>query len=232
MKDKKSVEFHYTFTFGNGMEREFHLELDPDSLALIEKQHNGLPPWTRLSYCQCPQCTLTEEMTPWCPVAANVVELIEFFREMVSYEKVHVRIDTPERTYMRDTDIQKGVSSLMGIYTVTSGCPVFTRLRPMVRFHLPFATLEETMYRVVSMYLMRQYFRMRRGGTPDWEMKDLTDTYRDIHEVNNAFLERIADFRLKDSHVNALVILDIFASYMTFSLETDNLTKIEYLFRD
>ena len=30
-------------------------------------------------------------------------------------------------------------------------------LKPMVRFHLPFATVEETVFRSVSTYLLSQY---------------------------------------------------------------------------
>jgi len=232
MKQKDPIFFHYTFEFGDGQQRSFTVNLDPDSLALQEEPRGELPEWTRLSFHQCQQCALTEQMTPCCPVAANLVHLIEFFRDIVSYERVFVRIETRERTYTRQTDIQKGVSSLMGIYTVTSGCPILSRLRPMVRFHLPFASIEETMYRSVSMYLLQQYFRSRRGLRADWELQGLMGLYRDVHEVNNTFLERLSEFKSKDTNVNALVILDIFSTFMTFSLETDNLSKIEYLFRE
>ena len=34
-----------------------------------------------------------------------------------------------------------------------SGCPVLEQLKPMARFHLPFASVEETIYRAASMYL-------------------------------------------------------------------------------
>ena len=231
-KRKKPVEFHYTFTFADGSAKQFDVHLDPTSLALQEMPHKALPQWARLDYRQCPQCTLTEDMTPWCPVAANLVDVIEEFKDVVSFEEATVRIETPDRTYEKHTAIQKGVSSLMGIYTVSCGCPVFNALRPMVRFHLPFASIEETMYRVVSMYLVQQYFRMRREQEPDWAMQGLAEVYREIHEVNNAFMERLEGLSLKDSNINALVILDIFSSFMTFSLETDNLSKIAYLFND
>ena len=36
----------------------------------------------------------------------------------------------------------------------TAGCPWTDRLRPMARFHLPFANEAETVYRSVSMYLL------------------------------------------------------------------------------
>ena len=61
----------------------------------------------------------------------------------------------------------------------------------MVRFHLPFATREETMYRVVAMYLMAQYFRQRNGLEPDWEMADLVHMYEDVTVVNKSFVDRL-----------------------------------------
>lgn len=61
---------------------------------------------------------------------------------------------TEERTYSKDTLLQQGLASLLGIVMTTSGCPVLEPLKPMVRFHLPFATLTETVYRMVSMCLV------------------------------------------------------------------------------
>tara|TARA_B100000686_G_scaffold86198_1_gene93073 strand:- start:90 stop:251 length:162 start_codon:yes stop_codon:yes gene_type:complete len=48
---------------------------------------------------------------------------------------------TDERCYVEHTTMTEAVSSLLGIYMVTSGCPVMDKLRPMVRFHLPLATV-------------------------------------------------------------------------------------------
>ena len=55
------------------------------------------------------------------------------------------------------------VFSLIGIYMVTSGCPIMDKLRPMARFHLPFASTEETIYRAISTYLLGQYFLEQKG---------------------------------------------------------------------
>ena len=127
--------------------------------------------------------------------------------------------------------MQQALSSLLGIYMVTSGCLVMDRLRPMVRFHLPFATLEETNYRVISMYLMAQYFRRKRGLRPDWELKGLVPIYEAIQTVNKSFLARLNELKGKDANANALVILDSFAGYVTFSINTDLLDEVEGLFK-
>ena len=76
------------------------------------------------------------------------MDIIHSFKDSISYEEVEVFITTKARTYMKRTTLQKGLSSLLGIYMVTSGCPTMEKLKPMVRYHLPFATEEETKYRV------------------------------------------------------------------------------------
>ena len=88
---------------------------------------------------------------------------------MLSHEMVTVTVRTDERTFTKETMIQHGLSPLVGIIMTTGGCPIMEHLKPMVRFHLPFASLEETIFRMVSMYLMVQYYRAMtaspRSGT-------------------------------------------------------------------
>ena len=136
----------------------------------------------------------------------------------------------PERTYEEDTRLQQGLSSIVGLYMVTSNCPIMDQLRPMVRFHLPFATSEETLYRAVSMYLTKQYFAMRRGETPDWELEKLAQIYSAISVVNAGMSRRLRQASTKDANVNALIILSAFGDTVGVSLK-DGVGNIEYLFK-
>ena len=136
----------------------------------------------------------------------------------------------PERTYEEDTRLQQGLSSIVGLYMVTSNCPIMDQLRPMVRFHLPFATSEETLYRAVSMYLTKQYFAMRRGETPDWELEKLAQIYSAISVVNAGMSRRLRQASTKDANANALIILSAFGETVGVSLK-DGVGNIEYLFK-
>src|SRR5262249_45179319 len=78
-------------------------------------------------------------------------------------------------------------SSLIGIFMVTSGCPVMNKLRPMVDTHLPFMTSAESTYRVISMYLLAQFFRQRQGRKPDWALEGLLGVLEAAKETNAAF---------------------------------------------
>jgi hypothetical protein len=113
---------------------------------------------------------------------------------------------------------------------VTSGCPVMDKLRPMVRTHLPFATREETMYRVLSMYLLAQYFLYKDGQKPDWDLENLGGIYEEIHTVNKSFCQRLLDIHIKDASLNAVVLLDSFAMFTSYSLEVNRLDEIKRLF--
>lgn len=226
----KIITYVYKFGFRDGTEKEFRIKIDSRSLELIPERERDLPEWTELHFSQCPNCPLDEEKSRFCPVAGNIAEVVDFFKGMFSYEEVDVSIETEARTYFKHTSVQNGLSSMIGIYMVTSGCPVMEKLKPMVRYHLPFATEEETKYRALSMYLLAQYFRSKHKKEPDWELKKLTDIYDDVRTVNRAFCQRLSSIKIKDAGVNALVILDCFASFVLFSINREMIDEVENLF--
>ena len=67
------------------------------------------------------------------------------------------------------------------------------RLKPMGRFHLPFATLEETIFRMVSMHLVAQYFQKQSGRTVEWNLDGLAKVYAEVGVVNRDFAQRLRE---------------------------------------
>jgi hypothetical protein len=118
---------------------------------------------------------------------------------------------------------------LIGVIMVTSGCPVMDKLRPMARFHLPFATAIETFYRAISMYLTAQFFVSRNGRKPDWGLKVLVDIYKEISTVNKGMSRRLSSASNKDANINALVILHAFGEAVPYFIE-NGLSQIESFF--
>jgi hypothetical protein len=204
--------------------------LDPETLNLIHTPKSPSPEWTKLNYFKCPNCTLDETRHLLCPIAASLVELIEFFRDMVSYREINMQVQCDERGYFKRTTLQQGISSLIGIYMVTSGCHVMEKLKPMVRYHLPFASMWETEYRMLSMYLLAQYFLYKRGKQPDWDLKHLVDIYTNIQMVNKSMSERMRNIKVQDATLNALIKLDMFAKRISVSIDKNVLDEIENLF--
>ena len=232
MPEKENIIISYKFTKEDGSSQFFEIQLDPNNLELIHKQFTKLPDWTDLKFNQCPNCPLEKEKISYCPIAANIVDIIEIFKVSKSFENANVLITTSQREYHKEASLQQGVSSLLGMVMVTSACPILSKLRPMARFHLPFASTEETIYRAVSMYLVKQFFNMQDGKEPDWELNGLIEIYNDIHEVNKAFFKRLSSLKGEDANVNALIILDNFANYVNFSIDRHKLAKIKWMFDD
>ena len=227
-KQHKTYHYRYKFRFPNGLEKNFEVVLKADTLGLVTNKGLPKPDWTKLAYHQCANCPLGEEVTH-CPVAVNLSTLVETFKDAISFQDIHVRVVTERRDFEAKTTLQEGLSSIIGIYMVTSDCPVMDRLRPNVRFHLPFASEEETIYRAISMYLTAQYFRMRNGEQPDWELKKLAEVYRGVSEVNRGMTERLAAASTKDANVNAVIHLSTSSQTLDNFLE-HCVKEIEYLF--
>lgn len=222
------LRYAYKFKFEDGREKDFEIRLDAETLELATQKDLPKPEWTKLKYWQCDNCPLSDEVA-YCSVAVNLSSLVETFKDSLSHERTDVVVEAAERTYEKQTTLQKGLSSIIGLYMVTSNCPVMDNLRPIVRFHLPFAAGEETIYRVATMYLMKQYFVMRNGGDPDWELKNLGQLYKAIWTVNIGMAERLRHASTHDANVNAVVILSAFGDTVGQSLE-NGLDELEYVF--
>lgn len=218
----------YFFRLDDGREVQFTVRLDAETL-LIADDVASPPAWTRLEHYRCPSCPLDPASSPWCPAAVHLAEPVARFAETFSFTDAEVRVVLPEREVTRRTSVQIGLSSLIGIYMPTSGCPVFAPLRPMARFHLPFATANETIFRAASSYLLGQYFRRAEGAEPDWSLEGLARTYRHMSEVNCAFAARLRSAAQLDASLNALVLLDVFAKTLPKSIE-QQLEEIRGLF--
>jgi hypothetical protein len=122
-KEQGLIKYRYIFNFDNGTSKEFNLKLDSETLNLVFDKKEDYPEWMELSKFKCPNCRLDEEKTRYCPVVTNLVDVISAFKDSLSYEKAIITVETEERKYIKDTDLQKGLNSLVGIYMVTSGCP-------------------------------------------------------------------------------------------------------------
>ena len=215
-----TLRFRYKFQFDDGTEKHFDALLDSRSLHLLSSPHATNPEWTKLKFQQCENCPLGSEHE-YCPVAVNLSTLVNEFKFSTSYDKTWVVVEAPERTYAQETSVQNGLASIMGIYMVTSNCPVLDNLRPMVRFHLPFATAMESVYRSMSMYLTAQYFRMKKGLAPDWTMEKLAEQYKEIGKVNKGLWNRLSKASAFDANVNAVIVLNTFGDAMKLSARRD-----------
>ena len=213
------LKFAYSFELKDEKSIRFELRLERETLALMAEERENLPDWTKLKFQRCSICPLKKRQHKHCPIARNLVGIVEQFSDLLSHEKARVTVETGERTYHKDTTVHAGLSSMLGIVMTTSGCPVMEPLKPMVRFHLPFASIEETIFRMTSMYLLAQYLRKQEGLPHDWDLNVLAQIYSDVSKANKDFSQRLAAAAEKDANVNALVELDVFASMVQLLAE-------------
>ena len=225
----ESVTIQYCFTLPDGSQEVFDLQLDAQSVELLGNTPKAFPSWTNLDFHQCPHCPLVIDTHPHCPLAANLVNIVEPFDRLLSYERIHVDVVTESRLISRDTAAEEGISSLMGLVIPTSGCPKTAFFKPMARFHLPFASQEETIFRVASTYLLGQFFRRKEGQDADLELKGLRKIYEDVQVVNASVAARLQSATEKDSTLNAIVLLDMYAKILSHAIE-QSLEEIRYLF--
>lgn len=219
----------YIFRFSHDRTESFDIQMDPTSLELINKPADDLPFWTRLDFQQCPHCRLDEQQYPFCPIAANLVDVVNRFENICSYDETDVEVLMPDRHVVNHTTAQRGISSMLGILFPSSGCPHAAFFRPMVRFHLPLATEQDTIFRVGGMYLMAQYFRQKQGLNGALGFDGLEEIYSDMNLLNMNMAERLRHVNLTESAVNAIVLLDVFTQ--TFPMFMDSqLAEIRYLF--
>jgi hypothetical protein len=224
------LNIEYQFQFEDGTRKSFQVQLRRPGLSILLRPEPSLPDWSRLAHHQCPNCPLDPAVHTHCPVAVSLGGVIEAFRDCFSTTNAEIVIRSDNREYRRRAPVQYGVSSLMGVYMVTSGCPILDKLRPMVQTHLPFATIDETIYRLAGMYLLAQYFVQQRGGVPDWKLRRLVDLCEDIGRVNQAFARRLLSINPQDASLNALASLDCFTLSTAFSIDRDELRDLESLF--
>ena len=225
----KMITYRYAFTFSDGMTKQFEIALDPGSLAM-QNPGAGYPSWARLDYAPCEACPLDRTQSEYCPIAANIAGLVDSFKDVVSYREAEIVVTTDDRIVSKRTAVQYGLTSILGIYMVTSGCPVLDRLRPMVRFHLPFASIDETVFRSAGMYLLAQYFRKRKGLSAELAFGGLSELYREINRVNVGLLHRLQAASNADANLNAVANLDVFAFTLHESTE-ESVGALEPIFQ-
>lgn len=225
----ETITIRYSFALADGLQEIFDLRLDAQSLDLVGNIPDTLPSWTNLDFHQCPNCPLTTRTHPHCLIAVNLVNMVKRFEGLLSYGEIQVDVITEERFICQDTTVQRGISSLLGLVMATSGCPHTAFFKPMARFHLPFASKKETVYRATSMYLLAQYFLKQEGRNADLELTGLTKIYDDVEVVNISIAERLRAATETDSTVNAVILLDIYTKALPLIIE-ESLEEIRYLF--
>lgn len=216
----------YVFGLPDGSTRSFSVEVGPDR---VDRGSDEPPSWAALDFCKCPHCPLDAAEEPFCPAAVSIASLAEAVDGLRSYDIVSLKVTTPERSFsFSPVPLQAGLKSLMGLVLPTSGCPHTAFFRPMARFHVPLATMEESAYRVASMYMLGQWMRQDQGAEAQFDFDGLNHLYDQVKVVNKHLSKRLEEFKT-DASKNAVALLYVLAELLPRMLE-DSLAPIRPLF--
>ena len=210
------LSIRYRFDLPDGSQKTLNFRFDPASFRLINTTPAAPPFWTELKFNQCANCPLTPAAHPHCPAALQMAATLEPLKSLVSFDTVGVTVHQSERTVHVETSAQQAMSSVLGLIMATAGCPWTDRLRPMARFHLPFANEAETVYRSVSMFLLSR--QMTATDTRP-AFSALTELYENLHVVNRDMSRRLGAATHTDPARNAMALLDSYATLLPAALD-------------
>ena len=221
--------FNYQIELEDGQHTRFAIQLDPVTLTMLPLSAEPYPAWTQLSYKQCQCCPLSPQTTLYCPIAVNITELVDRFKDILSHKDCMVVCETQDRTYSKRTSAMDGLTSIFGIVMATSNCPVMNFLKPMARFHLPFSSVEETTARSTSLFLLGQYFQYKKGKVNTFDFDQLEKSYARVQLVNEGLLERIQSLGNQDADKNAIITLHSLSQFLSMEMDF-SLNTIAHLF--
>ena len=211
-------DLRYQFTLPDGSKLEYLFKLDGERY-ILQNQHREPPPWSELHCQQCAHCPYKEGNGPtYCPAAQQLSMVVEDVNELMSYDKVEMRVETSQRTLIQQASVQQAIGSLLGLLFASSGCPHTEFLLPLARYHLPMASPEETIWRASGSFLLAQYFREKNNETPE-KLEDVLRRYQNLEGINRAMVKRLRNQVSTDSCLNAIVVLDNYAKHFPNFLE-------------
>jgi len=206
----------YRFDLPDGTAKTLEFTFDAVDFTMLKAPPDPPPFWTELSFSRCANCPLDGRKNPHCPAALQLSSALEPLDALVSFDTVGVTVTQAERTVYARTSAQQAMSSVIGLVMATSGCPWTDHLRPMARFHLPFASEAETVYRSIGMFLLA---RSLAGDVEPHGFAALEALYENLHVVNRDMSRRLGAATRTDPARNAMALLDAYTTLLPAAIE-------------
>jgi hypothetical protein len=216
----------YRFDLPDGSQQVFDFHFADPDFRLTNPPPAEPPFWTKLEFNQCANCPLNVAEHPHCPPALQMADTVARLAALVSFDTVGVTVLLEERTIYQEISAQHAMSSVLGLIMATSGCPWTDLLRPMARFHLPFASESETVYRSLTMYLLA---REMLGADVGVGFDSLEELYGNLHLVNRDMSRRLGAATRSDPARNAIAMLDSYTTLLPAAI-ADSLDELRPLF--
>jgi hypothetical protein len=182
--------------------------------------------WARLELNQCNNCPYTA--SGYCPVAVNLQQYIDVFSNLVSFDLVEATVTLDDNIKVTSKlPAQQLLSSLIGMIIANSdGCARTHLLKPMVAFHRPFSSQEESIYRSIANAAIAYHLRSDHDvGLEHY----ITSEYEHLRQVNVSMVKRLQDTHPDwEAVINAIVNLDLFVKEILYNAK-NNYPDLIYL---
>jgi hypothetical protein len=219
----------YRFFAADNEKIEVRLDFDAITFELLPVAAQSRPNWTRLDDHPCRCCSLPKESV-FCPSALGIARFVGAFDSRFSYEKAVVEIETPLRVVLLKSRFQAGMASLLGLVCATSGCPATQFLRPLVRFHFPFANEQEMLFHIFSASVLGLSMKSATQGHADRQViDDLKEKHATLRTVMANLADRLRPVVKRYAPLNADILLDSFAEIAPDDIE-DGLDALRGIF--
>lgn len=171
-----------------------------------------IPDWIRLSYYQCPACTLAEGGDATCPVADVLAGYAHALADRRSYERVRVDVyqdDGPCMT-LQSVPLQTVVSELVRLAVFQYECPVGRKVKTAMTNLPPFPSNEEILYAFARSFDAAPY-------EDDEPTEGQLRFFESLHELFGHLSARLENVGQGDAQLNGIVILHSLAVLFTLS---------------
>jgi len=207
----------YKFTLPDERVLTYGFQFDGERYQL-DREVDVAEPWCELHFQQCSHCPYQGSGPKYCPAASQLSLIVKEVDHLVSYDRIHLKVESKQRTIEQDSSVQEAVSSLLGLVIASCGCPHTEFLLPMARFHLPLASAEETLWRACGNFLLAQHFKSESGSSTEL-LSDILRRYENLEVINSALVKRLKSQINSDACPNAIVLLDNYAKHFPHYLE-------------
>lgn len=215
----KSYKVDYRLELENGSSMSYEVEISKDNYISKAELADKPPEWTKLENNKCSNCTLSG--SEYCPVALRLANPVQRFAALVSHAPTTTTVTTPERTYLKKVDVQEALRSLFGLIMATSGCPSMKPFKFMARYHMPFASIEETISRITATYLLRQLFKNPGAMELPIDLSEIDRLYATMQTINDHMARRLRQAETADGTMNAIVILSAYSSVIPIVIKKE-----------
>lgn len=210
----------YLFHIEDKEDVVFEVLIDSTSMTHSIPQDFKEPEWSSSFKCS----FMTDDKKNCCSLCKCIAYVTNEFKDIKVDTPATISVRTENRNYTIKQNIKTGLFSILGLYMSTSNCPHFAFLKPMAKFHLPFASDIETVFRSIGTYLLGEYFRFKDGIVPDWDLQALSTLYEQVSKIDLEIAEHLK--KISPDSIEPIMILNSFADLFTKDIK-EKLDKIE-----